>query len=81
VIAHDDGLAMIEMYRNDPVVAHADDLVSSRKRKRPEQDRAGIENEENDSVVSVTDTGNGAEQTQGNGPTDEEVAACKTCQT
>ena len=44
---------MIEMDRNDPVVntgrsSEEDDLVGSRQRKWPEQDRAEIENEEND---------------------------------
>ena len=53
MIAHDEGLAMIEMDRNDPVVntgrsSEEDDLVGSRQRKWPEQDRAEIENEEND---------------------------------
>jgi len=78
------GLAMIEMDGNDPVVANTgssskveNDLVGSRKRKRPEHDRAEIQNEENDFVVSVMDTGNGAKQTQGIGPRDEEVAACR----
>ena len=53
MIAHDEGLAMIEMDRNDPVVntgrsSEENDLVGSRQRKWPEQDRAEIENEEND---------------------------------
>ncbi|XP_066339839.1 uncharacterized protein [Miscanthus floridulus] len=80
VIAHRKGLAMIEMDGNDPVVANTgssskveNDLVGSRKRKRPEHDRAEIKNEENDFVVSVMDTGNGAKQTQGIGPRDEEI--------
>jgi len=58
---------MIEMDRNDPVVntgrsSEENDLVGSRQRKWPEQDRAEIENEENDCVVGVTD---------------KEVAACR----
>ncbi|CAD6257418.1 unnamed protein product [Miscanthus lutarioriparius] len=80
VIAHQKGLAMIEIDGNDPVVANTgssseveNDLVGSRKRKRPEHDRAEIKNEENDFVVSVMDTGNGAKQTQGIGPRDEEI--------
>ena len=53
---------MIEMDRNDPVVntgrsSEENDLVGSRQRKWPEQDRAEIENEENDCVVGVTDKG------------------------
>ncbi|CAD6257359.1 unnamed protein product [Miscanthus lutarioriparius] len=65
---------------NGPVVANTgssskveNDLVGSRKRKRPEPDRSEIENEENDFVVGVSDTGNVAEQMQGNGPMDEEM--------
>jgi len=82
VIGHWNGLAMIEIDQNDLVVVNTgssseeNDLVGSRKRKLSEPDQSEIENEENDFVVDVMDTGNGAEQTQGNGSTDEEVAAC-----
>ncbi|XP_066339723.1 uncharacterized protein [Miscanthus floridulus] len=79
VIAHRKGLAMIEIDQNDLVVVNTgssseeNDLVGSRKRKLSEPDQSEIENEENDFVVDVMDTGNGAEQTQGNGSTDEEI--------
>jgi len=81
---------MIEMDGNDPVVANTgssskveNDLVGKRKRKLSESelDRVEIENEENEFVVGVTDTGNVAEQMQGNGPTDEEVPACSRMST
>ncbi|XP_066339684.1 uncharacterized protein [Miscanthus floridulus] len=79
VIAHRNGLAMIEIDQNDLVVvdtgssSEENGLVGSRKRKLSEPDQPEIENEENDFVVDVMDTGNGAEQTQGNGSTDEEI--------
>ena len=71
---------MIEMDRNDPVVntgrsSEENDLVGSRQRKWPEQDRAEIENEENKFVVGVTGTGTGT------GLTDEEVASCRRVNT
>lgn len=76
---------MIEIDQNDLVAntsrsSEENDLVgSSRKRKLSESelDQAKIENEENDFVAGVTNTGNGAEQTHSNGPKDEEVAACR----
>jgi hypothetical protein len=81
---------MIEMDGNDPVVANTgssskveNDLVISRKRKLSESelDQVEIENEENELVVGVTDTGNVAEQKQSNGPTDEEVPAYRCIST
>ena len=70
---------MIEIDRNDPMVANTgssseveNDLVlSKKKRKLSEPDRAEIENEENKFVVGVT----------GTGLTDEEVASCRRVNT